>query len=411
MPTQALILAAGRGSRLGPKTEGIPKPLLQVGPKRIVEHQLEMLAKGGIGPVGMVLGYQADEIIEIVGAQAEYLHNARWATSNSLYSFYMAREWIKHDFVLLNCDIVMHPKILDKLYENGPDSFAYDSSSGGGMEHMKVHLKDGRLIKMSKVMPEPEIHGENVGMLYFSKASADRLFEICGQLIEKGGHMTDWIGTAVQILAKETPLNGVDIAGYEWAEVDFAYDLVKARKKVWPAIKEKTSLKKQLLRYLPMAAIAALLLLTLVNMLKPTPAPLPVRDWDTISLQGLNSARIGNQEKTQKWYILPTDDSLHLQINGPDSLRIEARQLINGQESKVEPQLLHIYLNDKKHDYLTTSQELSKSIRFDNKKLSKRKRTHIYIPPGKHALSLFPDNKLANQSLIRLRHISQELDE
>ena len=67
MTTQGLILAAGRGSRLGPNSEGIPKPLLQVGRRTLIEHQLEMLAQADVGPVGMVVGYCADEIERFVG--------------------------------------------------------------------------------------------------------------------------------------------------------------------------------------------------------------------------------------------------------------------------------------------------------------------------------------------------------
>ena len=84
---QALILAAGRGSRLGGHTADVPKCLLEVGRRPLIEHQLGTLADAGVGPVGMVLGYCADEIKGVVGIRAEYILNPRWNTTNSLYSF------------------------------------------------------------------------------------------------------------------------------------------------------------------------------------------------------------------------------------------------------------------------------------------------------------------------------------
>lgn len=238
MPTQGLILAAGRGSRLGARTREVPKPLLQIGHKRLVEHQLEMLSAAGIGPVGMVLGYQADEIVDNVGSQAEFVYNHRWATTNSLFSFLQARAWVDGDLVLMNCDLLLHPKIMDHLLASGGDSFVYDSGSGDGREHMKVHLSNGYLREMSKTMTEVQIHGENVGMLYFKEATVHRLFEIAQELINEG-KTDEWVGSAVQRLAHEVPLRAIDIAGLPWVEIDFAYDLVRARKEVLPAIRQR----------------------------------------------------------------------------------------------------------------------------------------------------------------------------
>ena len=47
---QALILAAGRGRRMGEKTAGLPKCLLEIGARPLIEHQLEALAESGVGP-------------------------------------------------------------------------------------------------------------------------------------------------------------------------------------------------------------------------------------------------------------------------------------------------------------------------------------------------------------------------
>ena len=64
---QALILAAGRGSRLGAAGEDAPKSLLQVGRRHLIEHQLDALAESGVGPVHVVVGYGADEVRDLCG--------------------------------------------------------------------------------------------------------------------------------------------------------------------------------------------------------------------------------------------------------------------------------------------------------------------------------------------------------
>ena len=74
---QALILAAGRGSRLGGTVDGTPKTLLQIGQRHLIEHQLETLAEAGVGPVHLVVGYGAEEVREIVGSRAEFVRQFR----------------------------------------------------------------------------------------------------------------------------------------------------------------------------------------------------------------------------------------------------------------------------------------------------------------------------------------------
>ena len=61
--TKAVILAAGRGTRMGELTKDIPKPMLPVGPKPLLEHLLDTLRDVGIQQAGIVIGYRG-ELIE-----------------------------------------------------------------------------------------------------------------------------------------------------------------------------------------------------------------------------------------------------------------------------------------------------------------------------------------------------------
>ena len=92
---QAVILAAGMGSRLKAVTGGMAKALLEVGGRPLILHQLEALADHGVGPVLVIVGYQADEVKDAVGDRAETLVNDRFEETNSLYSLWLARHWIK----------------------------------------------------------------------------------------------------------------------------------------------------------------------------------------------------------------------------------------------------------------------------------------------------------------------------
>jgi L-glutamine-phosphate cytidylyltransferase len=334
MATQALILAAGRGSRLGPRTAEVPKPLLQVGPRTLVEHQLEMFAEAGVGPVGMVLGYQADEIAEVVGIRAEYIINNRWAVTNSLYSFLQARDWVRGDLIISNCDILLHPAILERLLETGGDAFAYDSSSGQGLEHMKVQLSDARLVRMSKSMPAEAVSGENVGLLYLKAETVQALFEAAERVVA-AGHTNDWLGVAVQEIATQGGLRGVDIAGLPWAEIDFAFDLNRARKEVWPAIHGRTTRGRRRAAGVAGIGAAALVLVTALGAFTHTDGQTEAVEWRTLQLDGGTEVVLTDGGRQQIWWRADHEDGVQVRVRGTAQVRVESRALLPAEATRL----------------------------------------------------------------------------
>jgi L-glutamine-phosphate cytidylyltransferase len=339
MPTQVLILAAGRGSRLGPRTAETPKPLLQVGPHTLIEHQLEMFAEAGVGPVGMVVGYQADEIEEIVGIRAEYIPNARWSTTNSLYSFLQARPWVRGDLIIANCDILLHPGILAKLLNAGGDCFAYDSTSGHGLEHMKVMLDGKYLARMSKTLDAEEVSGENVGLLYLTADSVQKLFDIAERRVNGDG-AKDWLGVAVQEMAQDRKLRGVDIAGLPWAEIDFAFDLNRARKEVWPAIRGRRSFaRSRAFRVSVAAAAAAMLTMGMLRMPLPAPPAAPLVEWQMVRATGADEITIEGADGQQRWWLLPSGGAIEADLSTALATRVETRALLAAHHESVSYRL------------------------------------------------------------------------
>ncbi|MGE3853780.1 MAG: NTP transferase domain-containing protein [Planctomycetota bacterium] len=240
---KALILAAGRGSRLGSCSADTSKCLLDVGGKPLIEHQLQLLADAGVGPVGMVVGFAADEVRKVVGIRAEYIENRDWATTNSAWSFLCAREWIgEGPLLVLNCDLLLHPQILDRLLVAGEDTIACDLSSGHGREHMKVELdENGRVLDMAKSLPPERTHGENVGLLHLGAGTVQRMLERAAERMADGNR-NDWLAGVLREVTAERTLRAVDIAGLQWAEIDFAFDLDRARREVWPVLRAAATL-------------------------------------------------------------------------------------------------------------------------------------------------------------------------
>ncbi len=114
----AVFLLAGRGSRLKRYTEVIPKCLVEVSGKPILHRMLELLLKKGIKRVILVVGYRWEEIFKSIGdnwqgMEIQYVNNIDWEKTNNIVSFYMAKDIIDEDFLLLEGDIVVAPNALD----------------------------------------------------------------------------------------------------------------------------------------------------------------------------------------------------------------------------------------------------------------------------------------------------------
>ncbi len=235
---QAIILAAGGGTRLNGYMKGDHKCQLRFGEGTLLDHQLGILEAHGIHDVCVVTGYNHEQVIDNVAGRALIIHNEIWADSNSLYSLSLAKYWVDRPLVVMNCDVLMHPAILGQVLATANafgSGFAYDASSGDDEEHMKVGLNNGLLHAMSKQLDTTTTVGENVGVLCFGKTAAQRLFHEAEQVLKTQGQGV-WMAAAVEQLARKAALYGVDIAGLPWTEIDFPEDLALARQEIWPNI-------------------------------------------------------------------------------------------------------------------------------------------------------------------------------
>jgi L-glutamine-phosphate cytidylyltransferase len=233
---QAIILAAGCGSRLATALKGKPKCLAQVEPDvSLIEYQLAILKSLGIDNVCLVLGYRAHEVYRAVGDRCHCIINRRYAETNSLYSLWLARNWVKEDCLIMNSDILAHPRIYKRLLKASDNALAFDSWSGDDAEQMKVSFEHGRLQKISKSLSAEDSQGESVGLLKFSQEGMAALFAEAETALAVGGE-NQWAPAAIARLAEHQPVKGVDIAGLPWVEIDFPEDLHQARHTVWPLI-------------------------------------------------------------------------------------------------------------------------------------------------------------------------------
>jgi len=406
--TQAIILAAGRGTRLGKSSHEIPKCLLEIGRRRLIEHQLDALADAGVGPVVIVVGYGGDEVREVVGMRAEYVVNSRWSATNSLYSFWLAREAIQGDLVVLNCDVLFSPEILDRLLSRPGDLIAIDSGSGTGREQMKVRLAEGRLVRMSKTLPAEFSAGENVGILKLTEPTAGALFEKAGELLANG-HEDAWIGAAMDEIADQHEIRTVDVTGIPWVEIDFPVDLARARKEVWPALEGGAYRRRRFWRAAGWAlGTAGLVAALFLGGLMLSQSETPTAEWETVPIEAAQPLRISLGERFQSWWLLG-EGTVQAFVTGPGPARIESRLI--GRTGEREPYVLEVQLDGERVDWYKLTTRPSGKATHPDWPIGRKKRVSVEIPEGRHTISVSLVAPTDTACLVRFRQLDDTLDD
>ena len=237
---RGIILAAGKGSRLNGTAKESPKCLVEAGGMTLVERQIRLLERAGIRDIAVVVGCQADRVRRACGHRVTYVENTQYAQTNSMYSLWMARPLLYEGFVVLNCDVLFHPDLLDDLLSSRHENallLAYREADqpAFGDEEMKVKVRCGRVVDMSKTMDPSEADGENLGIVKFGPAGAATLVDIMDRLID-GGSVRDWAPRAFAEFARTNALQAIGTRGLPWIEIDFPEDYHRAIREVLPRI-------------------------------------------------------------------------------------------------------------------------------------------------------------------------------
>ena len=188
---KAIILAAGRGSRMGEGTANIPKCMMKLWGKTLLYHCLDSLQKAGfaLNNIGIVTGYKS-EIINMPAGRSgsrrefppegvHFFHNADWETTNIFVSLTKAAQWLRCEpCVVCYSDIVFSPEAVKKLMKSKHEfSITYytefwelwSKRFDEPLDDLETFKQlDGRLLEIGKKPhSKEETQGQYMGLLKF----------------------------------------------------------------------------------------------------------------------------------------------------------------------------------------------------------------------------------------------------
>ena len=180
---KVIILAAGRGSRLGERTKDRPKCMCELAGRTLLDRCLDTLEKAGISrsDIGIVTGYRSG-MFQVEGVTC--FHNPDWERTNMFWSLTMAREWLERETCMVcYSDIVFAPEAIGRLRESGAP-LAVTSYSGywdlwklrmddplGDLESFRTDGNGGLLEIGLKPGSPADIQGQFMGLLRFTPES------------------------------------------------------------------------------------------------------------------------------------------------------------------------------------------------------------------------------------------------
>jgi histidinol-phosphate/aromatic aminotransferase/cobyric acid decarboxylase-like protein/choline kinase len=238
---QALILAAGSGSRLGKYTKENTKCMLKVNGKTLIEHALDKINNVGISKLILVVGYKKDNLINHIGVQyknvkIEYIENPIYDKTNNIHSLYLAKDKLSQDdTILLESDLLFEEKILIDLINDKRESLAVVDKYQSWMDGTAVTLNNNNDIlgfygKKDFRFQDVENYYKTVNIYKFSKKFSKNTYIPFLEAYSKAMGDNEYYESVLRVILmlENQELKALKLNGEKWYEIDDVQDKTNA---------------------------------------------------------------------------------------------------------------------------------------------------------------------------------------
>jgi len=236
--SRAIILAAGKGTRLQPLTANLPKCLVEIDGQPLLLRALDALAAQGVDEAVIVVGYGGDTIRGRVGRNyagltIHYVDAPDFATTNNIRSLWDARRYLDRDLLLLEADVIFDAEIIEALLNQSGSSAAvapFQRPLSGTVVHRDEAGQVTSFALGSEQGPDFDLDTafKTVNIYLLREALLDNVVVPRLRRAVEEGHVDRYYETVLQesVAAGELPdLAAVDVSAHRWYEVDDHRDL------------------------------------------------------------------------------------------------------------------------------------------------------------------------------------------
>ncbi|MFN3651160.1 MAG: NTP transferase domain-containing protein [Armatimonadota bacterium] len=231
---KAIILAAGRGRRLGDSVTEHPKCLLEIGGRTLLDRMLASLSAAGVEEVTVVIGHLGEQIeAAVAGRPGVRTRLNPDFQKGAILSLWTAREELDGPVLVMDADVLFPDEMLRRLVDSPHGNcFLMDTRSADDGEAMMLMARDGRVWDITRgLRGDWDTRGESVGFLKLDADGARALRRLLEEAIargEDGGEHEE----LYPALMRECVIGFETADDFPWLEIDFPEDVERARELV-----------------------------------------------------------------------------------------------------------------------------------------------------------------------------------
>jgi len=234
---QALILAAGTGSRLGKYTKENTKCMLEINGKTLIKHALDKINNVGITKLILVVGYKKDNLISHVGTKyknvlIEYVENPMYNKTNNIYSLFLAKDQLaQDDTLLLESDLIFDEEILRSALNSDHKSLAAVDKYQSWMDGTAITIGQDNAItgfytKQSFRFQDVCDYYKTVNIYKFSKFFSNNVYIPFLEAYSKAMGDNEYYESVLRVVTmlEGQELKAMPLNGEKWYEIDDVQD-------------------------------------------------------------------------------------------------------------------------------------------------------------------------------------------
>ena len=234
---QAVILAAGMGSRLGRYTKNNTKCMLPINGLTLIERALNALDGAGIRKCVIVAGYEKDNLIKFVGSKYRnveiiWIVNEVYNKTNNIYSLYLAKDHLlADDTLLLESDLIFEDRIIKELIENPEPTLAvvapYESWMDGTVTQIsKENVITSFIPKKFFNYDEKESYYKTVNIYKFSRDYLQNSYVPFLEAYSQAMGNNEYYEQVLRVVTtlEKNELKAMVLSDHKWYEIDDAQD-------------------------------------------------------------------------------------------------------------------------------------------------------------------------------------------
>ena len=242
--SQAVILAAGMGTRLGNFSHCKPKGFLQLSAYTLIEESLHRLVQAGVEEIIIVTGFEAEcyqKLAEQFDGLVHIVHNDKFNESGSLYSLSLATPLLQGDYLLLESDIIYESRaLLLTLACDAQNVTLLSGPTGAGDEVYVSTSKLGEQLSLKNMSKDKRMLGDNifgelVGIHRISWSLHQVLMDFAHQQFTVNLNL-DYETDGLVSVAASLPINTLLVEDLLWGEIDDVRHLERMQSSIYEQI-------------------------------------------------------------------------------------------------------------------------------------------------------------------------------